>query len=148
VDLLVDLSPAAEHSALARNLARDIRENVSQHVSKQRGLGAMRGAVCLVADDTGEALTLRFDFGRLVIHAGVVGIPDLTIRARSKVLERLPDLPAPSLAGARRLNRGGRVRRALTLTLRAAATGDLRIYGGVLHLGLLARFWLVVSKTA
>lgn len=147
MDTLVEVAPGAERSVLATSLALHIRDNVARHEAKQRALRNMRGAVCLVADDTGEALTLRFDYGRLGIHSGVVGVPDVTIRARAKVLGRLPDLPAPSVSGLYKLAQGGRARRALTLAARAAGTGELKVYGAVLHASLVARFWRVLSKT-
>ena len=147
VDTLVDVTPGAQGSALAASLAAHIRDNLAAHESKRKALRAMRGVVCLVADDTGEALTMRFDYGRLAFHGGVVGVPDVTIRAQARVLGRLPDLPSPSLAGVQRFIRGGRSRRALTLAAQAAGTGQLKVYGAALNALLVTRFWRVLSKT-
>lgn len=81
----VDLGPRAD----ADPLAREIRRRVLTKLERGEGLGAFRrmwGTVVLVAvrDDsaggtTHTTLTLRFDWGRLMIHEGRVGRPDVTL---------------------------------------------------------------------
>jgi len=77
VDPVIDLSPGAEHDPLARSFAEIVRANVARDWQKSE-FSRLRGAAAIVADDAGTALTLRFDFGRLTIHEGLVGTPDVT----------------------------------------------------------------------
>ncbi len=57
----------------------------------------MRGAVGVVADDAGTALTLRFDFGRVTVHEGLVGVPTITIRGGRDDIAALADIPFGAL---------------------------------------------------
>jgi hypothetical protein len=83
---VVDLAPGAEHDPLAQMFAELVRENVRDDRSR-RNFDRLRASVGVVADDSGSALTLRFDFGRLTVHEGLVGIPTV-IRARPRTSRR------------------------------------------------------------
>jgi hypothetical protein len=84
-DFSVDLGPRAD----ADPLAREIRRRVTAKLERGEGLAAFRsmwGTVVVVAvgdDGAGgtshTTLTLRFDWGRLMIHEGRVGRPDVTL---------------------------------------------------------------------
>lgn len=89
---VVDLGPGADKNPLARVLADLVRTN-ARRAAQRRELERLRGSVAVVADDAGSALTLRFDFGRLTVHEGIVGVPDVTLRGRSADVEALADLP-------------------------------------------------------
>ncbi len=138
---MIDLAPGAESVRLAREIAAGVQANVARDARKRADFERLRGAVALVADDGGTALTLRFDFGRLVIHTGVVGIPDITVRGPTELLEGLGDLPLPGMAAvaAKWLARGSG---------RAAVRngGELKIYGLATHPFLIRRLFSVLSK--
>ncbi|HVU01583.1 MAG TPA: hypothetical protein VHE30_07515 [Polyangiaceae bacterium] len=93
---LIDVAPSAEGLPLARTLAARIRENVRAGRTRAH-FDRLRGSVGIVAVDAGEALTLRFDFGRLVVHGGIVGVPDVTLRGPLAVLGALGERGRPTL---------------------------------------------------
>lgn len=80
----------------------------------------MRGTVAFVAQDVGTSITLRFDFGRLTLHDGIVGVPDVTFLGAEADIEELgnarvlPVVPVP-------------------------LPGRLRVYGLALHPRLVSR---------
>ena len=77
----VALSPAAADNGFAQMLATMIRQNVDERPEKKASLLRMSGRVAIVLEDLDNAVTLIFERGRLLIDHGVVGIPDLTVRA-------------------------------------------------------------------
>jgi hypothetical protein len=106
-DLRVELGPRAVDDPVAREL----RRRITQNLEHGRGVGAFRrmwGTVVIVAvlpdgreSDTGETgvanqttLTLRFDWGRLMIHEGRVGRPDVTLWGPVDSILELGDGPA------------------------------------------------------
>jgi hypothetical protein len=145
---VIDLAPGADTSRLALRLASLFRENLARHPQKQADLQRMRGAICLIADDTREALTLRFDYGRLMLHLGVVGVPDVTLRAPAGLLAELQNLPSPTMRGAVALATSLGSRRSLAGAARALGRGELKVYGLVLHAPLVGRFWRLLSTQA
>lgn len=99
----------AKAHPLAAMLAQLLRDNLTEHASKRRACHALRGRVAIVADDIDSSVTLHFQPGRVEVQAGIVGIPDLTVRgsselilelSRLKLLRRLP-LPDPRDASNR-----------------------------------------------
>jgi hypothetical protein len=85
--LTVDLGPRAEHDPLARQLCRRVTQNVSAG-GAAREFARMWGTVVIVRRTWVEQggsrlrlpeLTLRFDYGHLVVHGGRVGRPDVTL---------------------------------------------------------------------
>ena len=76
---LIDVAPGAESLPLAASLAELVRRNIGRDAAKRAEFDRLRGAVAVVADDHRTSLTLRFDFGHLVVHTGVVGVPDITL---------------------------------------------------------------------
>lgn len=100
----IELGPGAEKDALARELERRIRANLAQRRGA-RVFSRLWGTVVIVSKEearslsqaelepaplsvTPEApvstLTLRFDYGRLLIHEGRVGRPDVTLWGTSR----------------------------------------------------------------
>ncbi len=80
----IHLAPRAEHNGFASMLATLVRQNIDERPEKKQTLLKMRGRVALVVVDLDMTVTLHFEGGRLTVHDGVVGIPDLTIRADSE----------------------------------------------------------------
>ncbi|MCC6213852.1 MAG: hypothetical protein IT376_03220 [Polyangiaceae bacterium] len=143
---MVDLGPGADRDALAVELAELVRRNVTDSDARA-AFEELRGSVALIATDANTTLTLRFDLGRLVVHEGLVGVPEISVRG---ALEDLRDLgrlrlPGRSLdatgAGAGR-ERGG-VLRGLA---RALATRRLEIYGLWSHPRLVLRLLRVLVR--
>jgi hypothetical protein len=146
---VIDVAPGAETQPLARELAELVRGNVQRDPAKQADFDRLRGAVAIIADDRSIALTLRFDFGRLVVHTGVIGTPDVTLRGPSLVLAALGDLPRqslPSVAGG--ILRGASPSAALLGPLGERARGQLKIYGLLTHPVMVRRLLSVLSKHA
>jgi hypothetical protein len=142
VEPVVDLAPGAEQDPLAQMLAELVRDSVRDERSR-REFDRLRASIGVVADDSGSALTLRFDFGRLTVHEGLVGIPTVTIRGMTSDIEALADLPlGGSLPGL--LGRDGR--RALLEVVGALRQRRLKIYGLVLHARLVLRLLSVLSR--
>jgi hypothetical protein len=134
VDPIIDLAPGAEENPVAVELCEHLRQNLSERPHKQADFRALRGTILMVAQDLGEALTLRFDLGRLTIHDGTVGIPSVTICADLAALRRLADMPITSigrLPAFGPLTKEGRHTGAYLLRL--FAQGDLKVYGLVAH---------------
>jgi len=77
----VGLAPGADQNGFADMLATLIRQNLDERPEKRGAFSRMRGRVAIVLEDIGSAVTLRFEGGRLTIHNGIVGIPDVTVRA-------------------------------------------------------------------
>ncbi len=92
-------------------LARELRRRITQNLERGRGAAAFRrmwGTVVIVAilpasRETPDAdldlanqttLTLRFDWGRLMIHEGRVGRPDVTLWGPVESILGLADRPA------------------------------------------------------
>jgi hypothetical protein len=144
VEPVVDLAPGAEHDPLATRFAEIVRDNLRNAWQKREFL-RLRGSAVIFADDAGTALTLRFDFGRLTIHEGVVGIPDVTIRGGIADIEALTRLPVqgltrlPSVLG----DRDGRA--AIGSVARALRARSLKIYGLVFHARFVMRLLRVIS---
>lgn len=83
----VDLGPRAQNDPLAREIRRRILRNI-QLGRAERSFARMWGTVVIVrrATHTAKAgsgrpaeLTLRFDYGHLLVHGGRVGRPDVTL---------------------------------------------------------------------
>ncbi|MFT3923524.1 MAG: hypothetical protein QM778_13395 [Myxococcales bacterium] len=137
----IELFPGAEELAFATIMVDLIRTNLADRPPKRRDFEAMRGRVALVAEDIGLSITLRFQRGRLSVHPGLFGIPNLVVRGPSSALIDLSRLPPhPRLKFLPDL--GSDVARALGTALRERS---LRIYGLLGHAGLGLRFARVLS---
>jgi hypothetical protein len=142
---LIDVAPGAEGQPLARHLAELVRGNVSRDSAKRAEFERLRGAIAMVTDDGTTALTLRFDFGRLVVHGGVVGVPDVTVRGTTQALESLGDQPLRGLGRIALLAfRGGR--RSPEGSGGGLRQGELQIYGFVTHPRLVRGLFAVLSR--
>jgi hypothetical protein len=146
VDPIVDLARGAEDNPLAQALADHVREAVARP-DKRRDFRALRGSVLMVAQDTTESATLRFDLGRLTVHDGSVGIPTVTFCGDQAVLLALQDVPLTRFFRLPlpfpRKSAGAAVVRDLAAHV---ARGDLKIYGMLAHPRLLLRLLRLLSK--
>jgi hypothetical protein len=146
VEPVIDLAPGAEHDPLASRFAEIVRDNL-KNAWQEREFLRLRGSAVIFADDAGTALTLRFDFGRLTIHEGVVGIPDVTIRGGIADIEALTRLPVngvsrlPSALGDRD------ARAAVTSVAAALRRRSLKIYGLMFHPRFVVRLLRVLSQS-
>jgi hypothetical protein len=140
VDPILDLAPGADENPLATELAERIRAHLDTSRRKLADFRAMRGTFLVVAEDTGEALTLRFDHGRLTIHDGAIGVPAVTLCAPREVLLRVPN------ASLWRLLR--RPTAAWRNLVAPVAKGELKIYGLVTSPRVVASFLRLLSADA
>ena len=139
---VVDLAPGVEDNALAVGLADRIRRALKQP-RRAALFRKIRGSIGLVAHDLNTALTLRFDFGRLTIHEGLVGVATITIVGSASEITALGMLPfgRPWISAV--LRRSERVR--LKALRQATRRGSLRIYGLISHPRLAIRFLELVA---
>lgn len=138
------LAPGAEENAFATMLADLVRQNLESKPHKLGDFAALVGDVALVADDADTALTLSFKRGQLVVHGGIHGVPDVTVRGSADAIMALSNtpltrplaLPIPTDRAALDVVRA---------MVRATRTGELRIYGLFGNLGLLSKLTRVMS---
>lgn len=142
----IDLAPGAEANGMASMIAELLRQNLEQKPHKCADLNALIGSVAIVAEDAEVSLTMHFDQGRVTIHDGIVGIPDVTIRGDSESVLALSNLPLHPWLNAPlaspRDPEGWPVLRGLISSL---WNRKLRIHGAVLHLPLMLRVARVMS---
>lgn len=89
----ITLAPGAEANGLAVMLADLLRQNLEQKPHKVRDLQAITGRIAILAEDAEVAMTLRFDHGDLTVYDGVIGVPDVVVRASSDVIIALSNVP-------------------------------------------------------
>lgn len=118
----IELAPGAGDNGLATMLATLMAQNLADHPERARAIEGLRGRVAIVAEDAGVALTIEVARGRVVVHDGIVGIPDLTIRGG---FEQIGDLSRIESVGALPDPRGP-VARSIA---RAIRERKLRIFG-------------------
>lgn len=138
------LAPGAEDNGLCGMLADLVRQNLEAKPHKRRDFDALSGTVGIVAEDAEVALTLRFDAGKLTLHDGIVGVPDVTIRGPADSIVALSNVPLTRglpVAGRKDLE-GKKVVRGM---MRSMRDGSLRIHGALLHLPMMMRLTRVMS---
>lgn len=136
----IQLADGAEANGLAQMIADLIRQNLEDSPRKRADFGRMLGRVALVAEDADVRLTMEIDPNRLTIHDGIVGIPDMTIRASSEdiinlsLMELTPRFRLPDPRGAinRRVWEGTR-------------EGRIQMYGTLANFPLALRLTRVMS---
>ena len=137
---ILDLAPGADENPLATELAERIRAQLGSNRRKLKEFRAMRGTFLVVAEDTGESLTLRFDHGRLTIHDGAIGVPVVTFCAPRDVLLHLPDTSI-----RRMIRRPTAVWRNL---IAPVAKGELKIYGLITSPRVVSSFLRLLGSSA
>jgi hypothetical protein len=143
----VELTASAHENGLATMLGDLVRQNLAAKPHKIGDFASLSGAVAIVADDADVALTLSFTKGgRLTIHDGIVGIPDVTIRGPSEVIMALSNLPLATPLGLPIPDRGDdEAARAVSTVLGAVRKGRLHVYGMAFHPRLVMRLTRVMS---
>ncbi len=137
--MTIELAPGAGDNGLAIMMATMMSQNLEDHPDRRSAFDRMIGRIAIVAEDAGVALTMELSGGRVIVHDGIVGIPDLTIRGSSEIIADMSrmetgrfGLPDPR----------GEVNRAIARALRER---QLRVYGLPAALPLLARFGKVLA---
>lgn len=141
---MISLAPGAENNAFAAMLADLVRQNLESKPHKRKDFERLSGTVALVADDADVALTLEFNGGELVLHDGIKGVPDVTVRGTSDAIMALSNVPLTKpLALPLPTDRASFD--VLRDMVRATRTGDLRVYGMLRHFGLMSKLTRVMS---
>lgn len=137
---VIELAPGADDNGFALMLADLLRQNMEDHPEKRADFERLLGRVAIVVEDAEVAVTLGFEAGRLRVFDGIVGIPDLTIRASSEevtkmsLMELLPRFGLPDPRGENT--------RAI---LQASREGKIRMYGALMNLPLVLRLTRLMS---
>jgi hypothetical protein len=142
----ISLAPGAEDNGLASMLADLLRQNLEAKPHKVADFDALAGTVAIVAEDADVCLTLCFERGRLTIHDGIVGIPDVAIRATSDMIMAMSNMPLTTPLGLPLPDPRDKEQVALSRSVMTAmGAGELRMYGALLHPGLVMRLTRVMS---
>lgn len=136
----IELAPGTESNAFADMLAQLVRQNLDDHPDKKGAFLQMRGRVALVVEDLGVAVTLSFGGGKLSVHDGIHGIPDATMRTTSDYIMKMSLIELDPRTGLP--NPKGAVAREIW---NASRRGEIRVFGLLTSLGLLARLTRVMS---
>lgn len=142
----ISLAKGAEENGLAVMLTDLLRQNLESKPQKIRDMQAMTGRIALLAEDAGVSMTLRFEHGDLVVYDGVVGVPDVTVRASSDVILALSNVPLTrrfALPLPKVRDRDGR--QVLRDVLAAMRNGTMKVVGGGLHAPLMLRLTRIMS---
>lgn len=136
----VDIDASTVENGLAQMVGGLILQNLQEHPQKRSDFARLRGSVAIVAEDAGVAMTLAFQGNMVTVSDGIVGVPKVTVRARSEdivqlsLLELIPHLGLP--------NPMGEATRAIFAKSQA---GHVRVYGALLHIPLLLRLTRLLS---
>ena len=90
--------------------------------------------MAIVAEDAEVALTLRFSGGKLTIFDGIVGIPDVAVRASSDAIINMSNIPLTSFGApfpGLRDKAGIAVMRDVFTSMR---NGTFKVHGGAAHI--------------
>lgn len=135
----IELAPGADENGLAIMMATMMSQNLEDHPERAATFARLFGRVAIVAEDADVALTMQFVGGRAIVHDGIVGIPDVTVRGSAELIADLSrmetgrfGLPDPR----------GEVNRAMVAALRERR---LRVYGLPAGLPLLSRLGTVLA---
>ncbi len=134
----VSLAEGAGEVGLAVMLADLIRQNLEHSPRKWRDFARLDSLISLEARDAEVTITLAFGRGRLLVHGGVHGAPEIRISADSeallglaavKIVAGLPFLFGPKGRGLRR----------------GLLSGEVKISGMLRRPVLLIRFTRLMS---
>jgi len=138
--VVIELAPGAAENGLVTMLADLLRQNLEDKPHKQADFAKLEGRVAIVAEDAAVALTLEFQRGKLVLHDGIVGIPDVTVRAPS---DDVMAMSLVELTSKRALPdpRGETMKK----VWEGMRSGRIHVYGALLHAPLMLRLTRVMS---
>ncbi len=143
----VELAPDARDNGLANMLAALVRENIEAKPHKKADFAALHGKIAIVAEDVDVALTLVFERGgKLTVHDGIAGVPDVTIRGPSEAIMALSNMPLSTPLGLPIPHPKDReATSAVQTVFGALGRGRLHIHGLTFHVPLLAKLGRVMS---
>jgi hypothetical protein len=136
----VEIDANAEQNGLAQMVGGLILQNLQEHPSKRADFARLRGRVAIVAEDAGVAMTLAFEGNMVTVSDGIVGVPEVTVRARSEdivqlsLLELIPRVGLPNPLGP-----------ATREIFQKSQAGHVRVYGALLHIPMLLRLSRLLS---
>lgn len=139
----VELADGAEDNGFALMLRDLLSQNVADHQAKARSLQKMHGRVAIVVEDAEVAVTLNFEAPTVTIHDGIVGIPDVSIRAPSErvtqmsLIELLPRVGVPDPRGEM-----------ASEIANASRSGEVQVFGALRHPATVLRLTEVLSVNA
>jgi hypothetical protein len=136
----IELAPGAENNGLAAMLSALILQNLNDKPEKRADFAKLRGRIAIVAEDAGVSLTLVFGGNMLTVHDGIVGVPDVAVRADSDDIVQLSLIELTRVFALPNL-RGEAMRQVMDKSRR----GDVRVFGGLLHLPLMLRLTRLMS---
>jgi hypothetical protein len=144
----ISLAPGAENNAFATMLADLVRQNLESKPHKAKDFAVLargRGhTVALVADDAEVALTLEFVGGRLILHDGIKGVPDVAVRGSADSIMAMSNIPLTRpLALPIPTDRSSLD--VLVGMVKATRSGELKVLGMLGNLGVLSRLTRVMS---
>ncbi|HEX7600141.1 MAG TPA: hypothetical protein VF316_01000 [Polyangiaceae bacterium] len=140
------LAPGAEENGLAVMLSDLVRQNLEAKPHKRADFDALEGSVAIVAEDADVALTLRFSGGKLTIFDGIVGIPDVALRASADIIIALSNVPLSTSFALPFASWGDKEGSAVVKGIFGAMRdGSFRVYGGTLHMPMMMRLTRVMS---
>ena len=137
---VIELGVGAEDNGFALMMSDLLRQNLEDHPHKRRDFDRLVGRIAIVVEDADVSVTMLFEGGRLEVQDGIVGIPDLTIRAPSdevmqmSLMELTSRFALPNLRGE--VTRG---------VMRASREGRIRMYGALMNLPMVLRLTRVMS---
>lgn len=137
---MIELAPGASENGLVLMLADLLRQNLDDKPHKLVDFNKLNGCVAIVAEDAGVALTLEFQGGKLVLHDGILGVPDITVRAgyddvmNMSLMELTKRFALPDPRGA--VNK---------TVFEAMKAGRIHSYGALLHIPFMLRLTRVMS---
>lgn len=142
---LIELAPGAENNGFATMLADLVRQNLEAKPHKVRDFQAITGSVAIVAEDAEVALTLVFRHGQLVVHDGIQGVPDVTVRGSSDVIMAMSNVPLTRRFGLPLPARADRQGRATLREIGAAMrAGAFHAYGMPFHVPMMVHLTRVM----
>ena len=136
----IELAPGAEDNGLASMLSALILQNLKDKPKKRDDFAKLRGRVAIVAEDAAVSLTLVFEGNMLTIYDGIVGVPDVTVRADSEDIVQLSLVELTSFLGLPN-PRGA----ALREVVQKSKHGKIRVFGALLHWPLVLRLTRLMS---
>jgi hypothetical protein len=146
--LSITLAPGAESNAFAAMLCDLVKQNLESKPHKAKDFHALargRGAtIALVADDAEVALTLEFRDGKLVLHDGIKGVPDVAVRGSADSIMAMSNIPLTRPL-ALPIPTDRTALDVLVTMVKATRTGELKVHGMIGNLGVLSRLTRVMS---
>ncbi len=134
----ISLAPSAEEVPMASMLAEMLRANLESKPEKAKVFDKLRASVYLFAQDAETGMTMDFDRGKLTVHGGQVGKPDISIATDSATLLELANIKI-KMGMPWYFDQTGRE------VIRKMLKGELKIKGMFTHLGALTKVTKVMS---